>query len=158
MARNDSGARPKSRPGKPGGAAVLGGDGRLVQEQAPDASQLNLSASIVYPTGGSTGRTLADWSGALVATIAASTYTILESDHGKALLFTAGATVTVPAGLPVNFTCGIVQAGASQVTVAASGVTINEPDSHLKTEKQWVMLSLMATALNTYLLTGRTAA
>ena len=92
--------------------------------------------------------------------ISATAYTLSDDHHGKILDFTAAGsvTVTVPAGLPSDFVCGISQGGAGQVTLSAGdGVTINEVDGNLSTEGQYVTLSLVAFAANTFRLFGRTA-
>jgi hypothetical protein len=99
--------------------------------------------------------------GALIMMIAGTTLSLTDDHHGRVLDFRSGSatTVTIPAGLRSDFCCGISQGGAGQVTVAAgAGVTLIEPDSQFKTEKQHVMLSLVAFESNIFKLFGRTAA
>jgi hypothetical protein len=92
--------------------------------------------------------------------ISTTSYVLSDLDHGRILNFTNGSAVavSVPKGLRSDFVCGIMQGGAGQVTLsAASGVTLNEPDGKVATEKRYVMLSLLATTPNVYTLAGRTA-
>lgn len=92
-------------------------------------------------------------------TITATTYTLLDDDHGYVLLFSAATdiAVTVPAGLPDDFYCGVVPTGLGAVTLGpASGVSLVEADSNFTTETRYVMLTLVALATDSYLLAGRT--
>lgn len=95
----------------------------------------------------------------VIESISATAYTLTDDHHGKILDFTSGSavTVTVPSGLPSDFICGISRGGAGQVTLSASGVTISEPSAKLATEAQYVLLTLMAFAADTFRLYGRTA-
>ncbi len=94
-----------------------------------------------------------------IETISATTYAVTKDHHGKILDFIAGSavTLTVPAGLPDDFICGISQGGAGQITLVESSVTINEPDGQLSTAAQFVLLTLMAFSTDTFRLYGRTA-
>lgn len=92
-------------------------------------------------------------------------YTLVLGDAGKCIDLTAatGKTVTVPANASVAFPVGTVvevaQLGAGQVTIAAAGgVTVSEPDSKLKTAKQYAVVALRKTATNVWVLSGYTAA
>lgn len=91
--------------------------------------------------------------------ISATTYTLLDEDHGYIGLFSAGTdiTATVVAGLPDDFYFGIVPTGLGAVTVVpGSGVSIVEADNNFTTETRYVMLTLVARATDSYLLVGRT--
>ena len=94
--------------------------------------------------------------GALVKTVAGTTHTLTDADHGYMILFTGACTITVPTGLRSDFSCGWVQAGASQITFSPSATTIREPNSFTKSERQWAAGGLAAIGTNTYLLVGRT--
>ena len=99
------------------------------------------------------------FAGATVTPISATSYALLAADVGKLLNFTAATsiTVTVPAGLPVDFYCSITQGGLGQVTIAAGdGVTLVNADGEFSTEARYVRLSLYATAADSYVLEGRT--
>lgn len=94
-----------------------------------------------------------------IETIVATEYALTKDHHGKILDFVADSavTLTVPAGLPADFICGISQGGAGQVMLQASGVTIGEPDDQFSTEKKFVMLTIVGFAANVFRLYGRTA-
>ncbi len=94
--------------------------------------------------------------GSLVKTVAGTTHTLVDADHGYMILFTGACTITVPAGLRSDFSVGWTQAGASQITFSASGTTIREPDGFTKSALQWAAGGLAAIGTNTYLLVGRT--
>ncbi len=98
--------------------------------------------------------------GANVNTIAATAYTVLATDIGKILNFTAATAVvvTVPAGLGSNFFCSFAQGGTGQVTLSgAAGVTLANADSQFATQAQYVRLTLWASAADVLVLEGRTA-
>lgn len=85
-----------------------------------------------------------------------TTYTLQQSDAGKALSFSSGSavTLTVPSGLGAGFQCVIVQAGAGQVTASAgAGVTVN-PGTVSKTAAQYAVATLIAIAADTFVLAG----
>jgi len=56
-----------------------------------------------------------------------TTYTLLDTDNGRIVTCDNGnaITVTVPSGLPANFTCTIVALGAGKVTLSQSSTTLN---------------------------------
>ena len=88
-----------------------------------------------------------------------STYTLFASDNGKTVVFTSGSavTLTVPSGLGAGFNCNIVQKGAGQITLSASGVTINNRQSHTKTAGQGSIATLFADVANNFYFQGDTA-
>lgn len=90
-----------------------------------------------------------------------TTYTLVDADSGKFVVFTSATTVvcTIPSGLRTDFFCGIAQLGAGKVTVSAGvGVTLVNADSLFSTQAQYVELLLWARAADSYVLGGRTAA
>ena len=86
-------------------------------------------------------------------------YTLVASDAGKVVTCDNGSaiTVTVPAGLGAGFTCTVIQKGAGQVTFATSSTTVNNRQSHTKIAGQHGVVSLVATAADTFVLAGDTA-
>lgn len=56
-----------------------------------------------------------------------STYTLLASDNGKVVVMNSASNLSliVPIGLAVGFSCRIVQQGTGQITIVASGTTVN---------------------------------
>ncbi len=89
--------------------------------------------------------------------IAGTAETLQPKHNGGILYFTnAGAiALTVPPGLGAPFECGIIQAGAGQVTVAAtSPATVNNRQSQTKTAGQWAEIALVAAVADTFVLSG----
>lgn len=87
-----------------------------------------------------------------------TTYTLQASDNGGIVYCTNASpiTVTVPSGLPTGFNCTIVQGGAGQVTLAASGTTLNNADGYTKTALIHATASILSTpTANTYTTCGR---
>lgn len=85
-----------------------------------------------------------------------TTYTLLASDNGRVIKCTnaSAITVTVPAGLPVGFSCQVIQGGAGTVTFSASGTTVNSFGSLLTTAGQYAAASIISDATNTFILSG----
>jgi len=74
-----------------------------------------------------------------------TTYSLTSSDNGKVVtLNNANAiTLTIPSGLGDGFNCLIVQKGAGQVTLSASGTTLINRQSHTKTAGQYAVVSIV---------------
>jgi len=72
-----------------------------------------------------------------------TTYTLQATDTGNVLTFdnAADVTVTVPATLPVGFSCTVIQLGAGQV-IFTGGATINNVQGHDRTFGQYSMAIL----------------
>lgn len=89
-----------------------------------------------------------------------TTYTLVAADNGKVVtLNNAGAiTLTVPAGLGAGFSCTIIQIGAGQVTVAASGTTVNSYGALTKIAGQHGAATLYAYVADTFNLAGTLSA
>jgi hypothetical protein len=87
-----------------------------------------------------------------------TTATLDDSDNGKVLIFTNSGNIvlTVPAStLAIGFNCLIVQKGAGEITLtAASGVTINNRNSHIKTADQWAVMTLICIDTNVFVSSG----
>jgi hypothetical protein len=95
---------------------------------------------------------------ACVNTQSGTTYTIQASDIGCVVEFTnsSAVTVTLPSGLGAGFNVVLVQTGTGQVTVSASGTTINAWNSALKTAGQYGHAALIALQADTFWMTGNT--
>ena len=90
-----------------------------------------------------------------------TTYTLVDTDHGKTVELSnaAAITVTVPTGLGVGFNCGIYQAGAGQITVVAgSGNTLRNRSGHTKSAGQYAELSIRIRTTAEFVLAGDTSA
>lgn len=88
-----------------------------------------------------------------------TTYTLVASDNGKVVTLSnaSAITLTVPAGLPVGFTCGLFQKGAGQVTLSPSSTTLRHRQSHTKTAGQYAFASLFSHVSNEFIFAGDTA-
>jgi hypothetical protein len=89
-------------------------------------------------------------------------YTLVSGDSYKVLLCTnstTAGTVTVPSGV---FSAGqvitITQTGTGQLTLTASGTTINSFNSQLKLAGQYATVQLICTASNTFTAIGNVTA
>lgn len=85
-----------------------------------------------------------------------TTYSLQNSDNGKVVTLNNASpiTLTIPSGLMSGFNCSIVQLGAGQVTIAASGTTINNRQSFTKTAGQFSAATILQYATNTFLTQG----
>lgn len=86
-----------------------------------------------------------------------TTYSLLATDAGKLVTLTnaSAITLTVPSGLDLatGQRIDLAQLGAGQVTVAASGTTVNATPG-LKLRAQYSAATLIVTGTNTFLLVG----
>lgn len=89
-----------------------------------------------------------------------TTYTVASTDNGNTITLsnTSPITLTVPAGLGADFQCRILQVSTGQVTVAASGVTLNSYSGWVKLAGQHAGATLIATASNVFNLSGNLTA
>lgn len=112
----------------------------------------NITTSSI--SGNGTTTTLTNF-GAEVNTQSGSTYTLTASDNGKIISCTSNSavTITVPA-LSVGFNCLIVQRGSGQVTLSASGSTINNRYNFNKTAGQHAIMSLVSVASGQFISSG----
>lgn len=112
----------------------------------------NITTSSI--SGNGTTTTLTNF-GAEVNTQSGTTYTLTALDNGKIISCTSNSavTITVPA-LSVGFNCLIVQRGSGQVTVSASGSTINNRYNFNKTAGQHAIMSLVSVASGQFISSG----
>ena len=76
--------------------------------------------------------------GTLAKAITAAAYTLSDDDHGYMLCFKQATTVTAPAGLRTDFSCGWSQDAAGVVTFAAgAGATVNSKGGGLASSAQY---------------------
>ena len=82
-------------------------------------------------------------------------FTLGNGDNGKVIVINSSnaTTITVPS-LSVGFNCMIVQRGAGQVSLSASGVTINNRYSFTKTAGQYSIITLVCIASGVYIASG----
>jgi hypothetical protein len=81
---------------------------------------------------------------------------LVTGDNGKVVTLSNGSaiTLTVPASLGANFACELIQIGAGQVTITASGVTLNSFGSLNKLAGQHAAASLVAYVADVFNLSG----
>lgn len=87
-------------------------------------------------------------------------YTLTPDDNGAIVCINSGTgkTVTVAATLPIGFWCSVIQMGAGQVTFATSSTTINNRQSHTKTNAQHARVVLEHYSADVFNLSGDTGA
>jgi len=84
-----------------------------------------------------------------------TSYTLTSLDNGKVIVMDSSSPVnlTIPSGLSVGFNCMIIQTGAGQVTLVASGTTLNSVNG-LKISVQHGSVSVMSYAFNVFNISG----
>jgi hypothetical protein len=89
-----------------------------------------------------------------------TTYTLAATDSGDLVTFNNGGatTVTIPTNattaFPVGTSIDLQQIGAGKVTIGGAGVTINSKDGNKAISAQWVAVTLVKTATDTWTLLG----
>jgi len=86
-----------------------------------------------------------------------SSYQLASTDNGAIITVNnASATnVTIPTGLPIGFTVGVMQLGAGRVTiVAGNGVTLNTAAAGKTTRTAYSTASILSISTNTYVVFG----
>jgi len=95
-------------------------------------------------------------------TFTSNNYTLIAGDKDKVVLAsnsTTAGTVTIPSGVfAVGSVLTIVQTGTGQLTLTASGTTINSNGGKLKLNNQFASCQLICTASNTFLAIGNLVA
>ena len=89
-----------------------------------------------------------------------ASYTLVAADNGKVITMSVATanTLTVPASLDVGFNCTIIQIGAGQTTITASGTTLNSVSAFLKISAQHGSASIISYASNVYNVAGSLSA
>lgn len=112
----------------------------------------NITTSSI--SGNGTTTTLTNF-GAEVNTQSGTSYTLTATDNGKIISCTSNSavTITVPA-LTSGFNCLIVQRGTGQITLSASGSTINNRYNFNKTAGQHAIMSLVSVGAGIFVSSG----
>ena len=96
------------------------------------------------------------------AAISAKTasYTLVAADNGTIITMNVATAnnLTVPASLDVGFNCTIIQLGAGQTTIVASGTTLNSYQGYLKISGQHGSASIVSYTSNVYNVAGSLSA
>ena len=82
--------------------------------------------------------------------------TLSAADNGKVILCgnTSAITVTCPAGLPVGFSCTIIQTNTGKVTLAESGTAVESYSGLMSTMGQYAVISLISTDPDWFIAAG----
>lgn len=79
--------------------------------------------------------------------VASSTYTLVAADKGRIKEFTGACVITLPNSLEVGFSCLLLQASASAVSISAgAGATLRQKDAHTSLGGQWSEVSVRVRA------------
>jgi hypothetical protein len=89
-----------------------------------------------------------------------ASYTLVAGDNGKIITMNVATAnnLTVPASLNVGFNCTIIQLGAGQTTIVASGTTLNSYQGYLKISGQHGSASIVGYTSNVYNVAGNLSA
>ena len=89
-----------------------------------------------------------------------ASYSLVAADNGKIITMNVATanTLTVPASLDVGFNCTVIQLGAGQTTITASGTTLNSYQSYLKISGQHGSASIVSYVSNVYNVAGNLSA
>ena len=89
-----------------------------------------------------------------------ASYSLVAADNGKIITMNVASanTLTVPASLAVGFNCTIIQLGAGQTTITASGTTLNSYQGYLKISGQHGSASIVGYTSNVYNVAGSLSA
>ena len=87
-------------------------------------------------------------------------YSLVAGDNGKIVTMNVASAnnLTVPASLAVGFNCTVIQLGAGQTTIVASGTTLNSYQSYLKISGQHGSASIVGYTSNVYNVAGNLSA
>ena len=91
-----------------------------------------------------------------IITEAGTSRTLSAADNGKVIYCTSGSAVTITCatGLPVGFSCTVIQGGAGKVTLAAGAATLNSYSGLLSTIGQYAVASLISPVADTFIAAG----
>jgi hypothetical protein len=121
----------------------------------------NVTASSLTSVGTLTGLTSGSYilSSSGISAKTAS-YTLVAGDNGALITMNVASanTLTVPASLAVGFNCTIIQLGAGQTTITASGTTLNSYQGYLKISGQHGSASIISYVSNVFNVAGSLSA
>jgi hypothetical protein len=83
-------------------------------------------------------------------------YTLLAADNGEIIVWntSAGATLTIPSGLPVGFNATLIQTGTAAIGITGSGTTLNSFEGKLRTAGQHAAVSIISYSSNVFNVAG----
>jgi len=88
-----------------------------------------------------------------------TTYTLLDSDHGKVVTLNnaSAITLTVPSGLRSDFNCVVIQKGDGVFTITESGTTVGNRQGHTDSAGKYASVSIVSLGSEVYVSQGDTA-
>lgn len=94
----------------------------------------------------------------IIITESTTSRTLQSGDNGGIIhcTNTSGATLTIPTGLPVGFSVGVLAAATGVVSFTTSGTTLNNRQSHTRLAGQWAMGTIIQRTTNNFVLAGDT--
>lgn len=94
----------------------------------------------------------------IIITESTTSRTLQAGDNGGVIMCTnnSGATLTLPTGLAVGFSVGVLAAATGVVSFTTSGTTLNNRQSHTKLAGQWAMGTVIQRTANNFVLAGDT--
>jgi hypothetical protein len=92
----------------------------------------------------------------VIITETGTSRTLTASDNGKIIYCTnsSAVTITCVTGLPVGFSCAIIQSGAGKVTVAAGAATLNSYSGLLSSIGQYAVISVISPVADEFIAAG----
>jgi hypothetical protein len=91
-----------------------------------------------------------------VTTFSGTSLTLSDIYNNTVVRCTASTAITaiIPTGLTSNFSCMLIQDGTGQITVTASGTTLNSFASLVRTAGRYAPVSIINVGTNTYNISG----
>lgn len=91
-----------------------------------------------------------------IITESGTSRTLSAADNGRIINCTSGSAVTITCatGLPVGFSCTIIQSGAGKVTLTAGAATLNSYSGLFSTMGQYAIISLFSPVANSFIAAG----
>lgn len=117
----------------------------------------NPSTDMLTASGVTTGRIVGNQN--IIITESTTARTLQAADNGGVIRCTntSGATLTLPTGLPIGFSVGVLAAATGVISFTTSGgAVLNNRQSHTKLAGRWAMGTVLQDTTNNFVLAGDT--
>lgn len=117
----------------------------------------NPSTDMLTASGVTMGRVVGNQN--IIITESTTARTLQAADNGGIIRCTntSGATLTLPTGLPIGFSVGVLAAATGVVSFATSGgAVLNNRQSHTRLAGRWAMGTVLQDTTNNFVLAGDT--